>query len=112
MSQTKRFQFSVPRREPAAVIPQPEEIQKTYAEFMAAFAKGKVSKLFLSGDAQIPTDYALVSDGVGLVTHMPEIPGVAIRVLPTGDVIITVDADPTKAPYQVIGVELTVDIEL
>lgn len=105
---SKKFAFAVMRELPPLKVPQPDEIQGSYEDFLLQLVSGRITKLYLDAYSLIPCDYPLVSDGAGShVAQMPEIPGVEVKLLATGEVIITVDEDKARAPYQVIGIELS-----
>lgn len=108
MSDTKKFQFKVPRTAPPSVITQPPEVALSHDAFLEALSTARVSKLYLDQNSFAQVDYGLVKQGAAWVAVMPEIPGVEITLTADLRVVIQVDEDKNKAPYQVVGVELTV----
>ena len=105
---SQKFAFAVMSQRPPLKVPQPDTIEDSYENFVVQLAGGRITKLFLDAYSLIPCDYPLVSDGAGsYVAQMPEIPGVEVKLLATGEVVITVDEDKASAPYQVVGIELS-----
>lgn len=101
------YQFKVPCTAPPSAIPQPPEVELPQSEFFEAFATARITKLYLDQHSFAQVDYGLVKQGAAWVAVMPEIPGVEITLTADMMVVIQVDPDKNKAPYQVVGVEFT-----
>lgn len=109
-TERQTYQFKVPRTAPPSAIPQPPEVVLTQAEFFEALGEARITKLYLDLNTFAQVDYGLVKQGAAWVAVMPEIPGVQITLTADLRVVVQVDPDKDKAPYQAIGVEFTVKL--